>query len=129
VLDIADLHERATGVHVSKTLPCGDDHIVLLDYYQASRSKVWANLRRLKSTGDVVWAASPPGSGDLFTDVDWRDRRLIASTWEGSMIAMDQETGRPLEVLFTAGDYVLDPTATYEKPREMGGCCKHEEGA
>jgi predicted dithiol-disulfide oxidoreductase (DUF899 family) len=26
-------------------------------------------------------------------------------------------------------DYVLDPMATYEKPREMGGCCKHEEGA
>ena len=27
-------------------------------------------------------------------------------------------------------DYVLDPTAPYEKPREMGsGCCKHEEGA
>jgi predicted dithiol-disulfide oxidoreductase (DUF899 family) len=24
-------------------------------------------------------------------------------------------------------DYVLDPTATYEKPREMSACCKHEE--
>jgi len=28
-----------------------------------------------------------------------------------------------------ADGYVLDPTATYEKPREMGGCCNHEEGA
>ena len=26
-------------------------------------------------------------------------------------------------------DYVLDPTAGYEKPREMGACCKHEERA
>jgi predicted dithiol-disulfide oxidoreductase (DUF899 family) len=24
-------------------------------------------------------------------------------------------------------DYVLDPKATYEKPREMRACCKHEE--
>jgi predicted dithiol-disulfide oxidoreductase (DUF899 family) len=26
-------------------------------------------------------------------------------------------------------DYVLDPTASYQKPRETDGCCKHEEGA
>jgi predicted dithiol-disulfide oxidoreductase (DUF899 family) len=26
-------------------------------------------------------------------------------------------------------DYALDPVATYEKPREMGGCCQHEECA
>jgi hypothetical protein len=60
MVDIADLQERATGVHVSKTSPCGDDHIVLLDYDQASRSKLRANLRRVKSDGAVVWAASAP---------------------------------------------------------------------
>ncbi len=27
------------------------------------------------------------------------------------------------------GDYVLDPAATYEKPRETGSCCKDEERA
>jgi predicted dithiol-disulfide oxidoreductase (DUF899 family) len=26
-------------------------------------------------------------------------------------------------------DYALDPAATYEKPREMAACCKHEECA
>src|SRR5260370_37400806 len=86
---------------VSKTLPCGDDHIVLLDHYQASQSKVWVNLRRLKSTGDVVWAASTPSSSDIFTDVDWRDGRLVARTWECFMITADQETGGPVEGLFT----------------------------
>jgi hypothetical protein len=99
--DIADLHERATGVRVSKALPCGDDHIVLLDYYQASQSKVWANLRRVRSTGDIVWAATAPNSSDIFTDVDWRDGRLVARTWECFMITVDQETGRPVEVIFT----------------------------
>jgi predicted dithiol-disulfide oxidoreductase (DUF899 family) len=28
-----------------------------------------------------------------------------------------------------ADDYVLDPTATYQDPRDIGACCKHEEGA
>jgi hypothetical protein len=99
--DIVDLQERATGVHVSKTLPCGDDRIILLDYYQASQSKLWANLRRVNSAGAVVWAASAPGSSDIFTNVDWRDGCLIAWTWECFMITLDQETGKLIEVLFT----------------------------
>jgi outer membrane protein assembly factor BamB len=101
MVDIVDLQERATGVHVSKTLPCGDDHIVLLDYDQASRSKLRANLRRVKSDGTVVWAASAPGSNDIFTNVAWRDGLLVAWTWECFMITVDQETGKPVEVLFT----------------------------
>jgi predicted dithiol-disulfide oxidoreductase (DUF899 family) len=28
-----------------------------------------------------------------------------------------------------ADDYVLDPTAGYEKPREKGACCEHGESA
>ena len=99
--DIADVHARATGVRVSKALPCGDDHIVLLDYQEASQSKVWANLRRVRPTGDIVWAASTPSSSDIFTNVDWRDGRLVAWTWECFMITVDQETGRPVEVIFT----------------------------
>ena len=55
----------------------------------------------MKSTGDVVWAASTPGSSDIFTDVDWRDERLVAWTWECFKITVDQETGRPVDVLFT----------------------------
>jgi hypothetical protein len=99
--NIADLAERATGVRVSKTLPCGDDYIILLDHYQASQSKIWANLRRMKSTGEVVWATSPPNSSDIFTNVDCRDGRLVAWTWQGFMITVDQETGKPVEALFT----------------------------
>ena len=99
--EIADSHESATGIDVSKTLPCSDGQVVLLDYYQASQSKIRANLRRLTSTGDLVWAASPPNPGDLFTNVDYRDGRLVAWTWEGFMITIDLETGKPLEALFT----------------------------
>ena len=99
--DVAELQKRATGVRASKTLPCGDDHIVLLDYYQASQSKVWANLRRVTSAGAVVWAASAPGSSDIFIDVDWRSGRLVAWTWQGSMITVDQETGKPIGIHFT----------------------------
>jgi len=101
MVDVAGLQERATGVRVSKTLPCGDDHIVLLDYYQASQAKLWANLRRVNSSGTVVWAASTPSSSDIFTDVAWRDGHLVTWTWECFMITVDQETGKPVDVLFT----------------------------
>ena len=101
MVDIADLQERTTGVHVSKTLPCGDEHIVLLDYYQASQSKLWANLRRVNSAGTLVWRASAPGSSDIFTDIAWRDGSLVAWTWEGFTITVDQETGKPIDVIFT----------------------------
>lgn len=99
--EVANSNESEGGVRVSKTLPCGDDHINLLDYYQASQSKIRANLRRLTSTGELVWAACPPNSGDVFTDVDYRDGRLVAWTWQGFMITIDQETGKVAEAPFT----------------------------
>ena len=101
MLDIAQVHERATGVRVFKTLPCGDDYIILLDHYEASQAKLWANLRRLKMTGEVVWMASALGSSDIFTNVDWRGGRLVAWTWESSMMTVDHDTGRVGEVVFT----------------------------
>ena len=61
---------RATGVRVSKVLPCEDDYIVLLDHYHASQARLRANVRRLRSDGVVVWAVSTPGSSDIFTDVE-----------------------------------------------------------
>jgi len=101
MLDIAELHERATGVRVCKTLPCGDDYIILLDYYEASQAKLRANLRRLKMTGEVVWMASAPGSSDIFINVDLRGGRLVAWTWEGFMMTVDHDTGRVDEAVST----------------------------
>jgi hypothetical protein len=99
--DIAELHHHATGVRVSKVLPCEDDYIVLLDHYDATQARLWTNLRRLRSDGDVVWAVSAPSSSDIFTEVEWRGGRLIASTWECFMITVDPETGRSIEKVFT----------------------------
>lgn len=99
--DIADMHERATGVRVCKVLPCKEDHILLLDYNRASQSGVWANLRRVRSTGDVVWAISAPHSSDILVDVDWCEGRLVARTWGCFRVAVDEEAGRVIEVLFS----------------------------
>jgi hypothetical protein len=101
MLDIAELQERATGVRVFKTLPCGDDCIILLGYYEASQTKLRANLRRLKMTGEVVWMASAPGSSDIFINADLRGGRLVAWTWEGFMMTVDHDTGRVDEAVFT----------------------------
>jgi hypothetical protein len=101
MVDIADVHRLATGAPVAKTLPCDGDYIVLLDYYDASQARLWANLRRLRPDGQVVWAAQPPSSGDVFTGVDWREGRLVAWTWECFMITVDPASGRLIEKVFT----------------------------
>ena len=94
------MHQRATGVHVAKVLPCEGDYIVLLDYHPASQVGLSANLRRARSNCYVVWAASTPSSSDLLTDVEWRDGRLIAWTWECFMITVDLGTGQFVEKVF-----------------------------
>lgn len=89
------------GVPASKVLPCGDDWIVLLDYYQASGAKVLNNLVRLKPDGGLVWRICSPRSGDTFTNIEWRDGRLAAWTWQGYSMAIDHDSGRASEVVFT----------------------------
>lgn len=101
MLDIAELHQRAMGVRVSKILPCEEDYIVLFDYYEASRASLWENLLRSGPDGHVVWAASTPTYRDMFTGVEWREGRLIAWTWECFMITVDPKTGMFIEKVFT----------------------------
>lgn len=101
MLDIANLHHRETGVRIAKVLPFENRYIVLLDDYEASQARLWANLRCLGHEGDLVWAASTPSSSDMFTDMAWHEGRLVARTWECFMITLDPNTGRILEQVFT----------------------------
>jgi hypothetical protein len=88
----------ATGVRVSKALHCGDDLILLLDYYEAAKLNLRANLWRLMATVDLVCTRV---SGDMSNGVGWRERRLIAWTWECLMTTSDPQTGKIVEVAFT----------------------------
>ncbi len=99
--DIAELHERAVGVRVSKVLPCENDYIVLLDYCNASQANLTANLRRLRPDGEVVWAASAPNYSDIFINVEWQYGRLIAWTYGCYMVTVNPNTGRCVEKVFT----------------------------
>lgn len=99
--DIVELVERSTGVHVSNTLACGEDHIVILDSYQATQLKLWDNLRRVNSQGDLVWAASAPGSGDTFIKTEWQEGLLVAWTWQCYLVTLDHHTGKVINVKFT----------------------------
>lgn len=101
MVDIVELVERTTGVHVSNTLPSGEDHIIILDSYQASQLKLWDNLRRVNSQGDVVWAASAPSSGDTFINAEWQDGLLVAWTWQCFLITLDHHTGKVINVKST----------------------------
>jgi hypothetical protein len=98
---IAELHGRAVGVRVSKVLPCENDYIVLLDYCDASQANVTDNLRRLRSDGEVVWAATAPNYSDIYINVEWQYGRLMAWTFGCYMVTVDPKTGRSLEKVFT----------------------------
>jgi hypothetical protein len=50
----------------------------------------------------------------MFTDVDWRDGRLIAWTWESSMITVDPNTGRVLISAVGKSDIAI--TSFYANP-------------
>jgi len=99
--EIVELHQRATGVRVADVLPCERDYIVLLDYHEASNVRLWANLRRLRPDGEVVWAAAAPDPSDIFIRVEWQFGRLIAWTYGCFMMNVDPETGRCSKKVFT----------------------------
>jgi hypothetical protein len=48
--------------------------------------------------------------------------------WHDEYAANAAPDTRSVEVLDSSLE-LLNPTATSEKPREMDGCCIHEEGA
>ena len=93
--------QRKINVPVSQVLEVGPELIVVLDYYKAKKLHVWETLFRIRADGSVAWKLSAPGSTDIFTNVAWRDGKLIAWTWECFMITIDEASGTILESVFT----------------------------
>jgi hypothetical protein len=71
---------RRLNIPVAKTLAMGDDFIILLDYYEASKTHLNGNLFRVSADGLLVWTVNV-ATDDLVTNVEWRDGKLIAWTW------------------------------------------------
>ena len=77
--------------------PNSDDSIVVLNYKQA-----FSNVLRCRSNGSIVWTAElPEKSGDAYTNIEWHEQKLRASSWSGFSVILDVETGKILSSVFT----------------------------
>jgi hypothetical protein len=113
MIDVVAEFGRRLNIPVAKTLALGDDFIVLLDYYAASKAHQYGNLFRISADGTVVWtigvAANDPTpapeayplSYDTVTNVEWRAGNLMAWTWGCAEITIDKSTGAVLASVFT----------------------------
>jgi hypothetical protein len=55
VTDVVVEFGRRTGIPITKSLALEDGFIVLLDYYETSKTDSLENLFRLDADGSVVW--------------------------------------------------------------------------
>jgi hypothetical protein len=84
---------------LAKTLALGDDFIVLLDYYEASKAHIYENLFRISANCAIMWTMSLTGNG--VTKVESRGGNLFAWTWGTCMIRVDKSTGTVVDSVFT----------------------------
>jgi hypothetical protein len=99
MIDVVAEFGRRLNIPVAKTLALGDDFIVLLDHYEASKAHQYGNLFRISSDGTVVWTvvwtfgvtANDPVY-DMVTHVEWRAGNLLASTWGCATLTIDKAT-------------------------------------
>jgi hypothetical protein len=82
-------------------VPGTPDAIVLLSP-DAQLNGRFGNLLRMSPDGSVSWQVEPPfQNDDAFVAVAWVGDKLIANTWSCFRVAVDVNTGRLLETLFT----------------------------
>lgn len=80
-------------------IPDSDDAILLVEAGSKERP-LFENLFRVRSNGDVVWAASTSGSHDSFVDFAFVADELHASTWNGSRMTLCVESGKVISEQF-----------------------------
>jgi len=79
---------------ISTILPIknSEDQIVMMKYVAAFR-----NIFRCQPDGSIVWQAElPTASGDVYTNVEWKDRYLTAFSRSCIAVHLDLETGKIL---------------------------------
>lgn len=69
-----------------------DEKIVMLKYSQS-----FQNVLRCKKDGSVIWQAELPNqSDDVYTNIEWRDEKLIAFSRSCVSVMLDENTGKIL---------------------------------
>lgn len=81
-------------------IPDSDEAILLVEAGSKERP-LFENLFRVRSNGEVVWAASTSGSHDSFVDFTFAADGLLASTWNGIRVVLCVESGKIISEQFT----------------------------
>lgn len=89
------------GATIKRAVPSDDGkHCVLLLDPDASKRSAFENLLCIDRKGSPVWTAKLPTSPDVFLDVASTPEGLLAKTWSGLNILLDQHTGAELKRIF-----------------------------
>lgn len=75
-------------------------HCVLLLDPDASKRSAFENLLCIDRNGAPVWIAKLPTSPDVFLNLISTSEGLVATTWSGLQILLDQHTGAELKRTF-----------------------------
>lgn len=89
------------GADIKRAVPSDDGRqcVLLLDP-DASKRSAFENLLCIDRKGTPVWTAKLPTSPDVFLDVTSNPEGLLAKTWSGLKVLLDQHTGVELKRIF-----------------------------
>ena len=89
------------GIEIKRAVPIenGKLCILLLDP-DASKRSTFENLLCIDRRGRPVWTATLPTSPDAFLDIASTPAGLLAKTWSGLTILLDQRAGTELRRTF-----------------------------
>ncbi len=83
-------------------IPGSTDEVELASYKPSAVAANHENLRRLKSTGEVVWVAEmPERTGDAYVDARLEGGSLTAWSWSCYRVVIELATGKITERVFT----------------------------
>ena len=69
---------------------------ILYTGYQFKSNLISSNLIKIDLTGNLIWSAKTKREEDSFIDINYENNELIASTWNGWRIKLNEETGRTI---------------------------------
>jgi len=89
------------GAAIRRAVPSDDGkHRILLLDSDAIKRSAFENLLRIDRKGSPVWTAKLPTSPDVFLDVTSTPEDLLAKTWSGLNVLLDQHTGAETKRIF-----------------------------
>jgi len=85
-----------------RQIPGSDDALVLLDY-MGEPAGPCRNLVRIQADGQIVWRAELPSSSntEAYVAVDIDGGLLVAKSWTGYRVILDELTGKIRESNYT----------------------------